>query len=323
MCIARLPLHDLPHTPLPGDHDIISIRLKREIRQRRAVARRIRVVHPLRQLEQVTLAVGVVVHLVLAHGRHVPQPVHQVAGPVAVDVAGGQVEAARAEGRQGEARRVGERADDGLGAGVGAAVVACPAWGSVRVGGERGREGEGRGGEEVPSCVAQFWSGSSQRKTMPARLPLAILSSQPMTGAVGPGPKYFWKMWEVLRWMRTVGGVVSFQIQRASTDTNGIWDWEDYTVFLRMLGDQDSLLEPCCDLTTLGCVAGLVDGEFGDVARRPVVRWGRGGWARERGRGGRERGVRGRNRQGCCVEGLEGGPEEDSRDAHLDWSLET
>lgn len=92
----------------------------------------------------------------------------------------------------------GERADDGFLSGVGAAPVACPAFSgeSVRV------VGKVVVIVGLPSCVAQFLSGSSHRKSMSPLLAEMTRSNQPMGAAVEWLPKYFWTRGDSRPWRR-------------------------------------------------------------------------------------------------------------------------
>jgi len=98
------------------------------------------------------------------------------------------------------------------------------------------------------SCVAQFWSGSSQRKRTPARLLVAILSNQPITAPAEPLPKYFWKISDLLPWTMTK----TCQVELRGGE-------KKLTVLFSVLSHEYCFFETFSNLITLCCVAGRVN----------------------------------------------------------------
>lgn len=109
-----------------GGSDIVGPDVNGEVLQRVAVDDGVGGV-VLCELEGLGVVLGVVLDGALGDEGHVEDAVEEVGGPEGVELGVGDVVAQAADGSQGAADLKGERADDGLLGGVGAAPVARPA----------------------------------------------------------------------------------------------------------------------------------------------------------------------------------------------------
>lgn len=87
-------------------------------------------------------------------------------------------------------------------------------------------------------------------------------------------------------------------------------------MFLCMLCNGDGLLEGSRDLMALGGVTRRVDNELGNVSLAPVIDRSKSRACKSRG-GGSEGRLGAGNGHGCCLESLEGYPNEDRRKTHF------